>query len=304
MAYNILHNTQQEGCNLQLIKTNEEKINKMKFGTAFLQTKPVEKLLCIGISVGILIILVFFLAIGIVIYYSGRCHGTTLTDTQLRQMMVAINQESPDNSDRPKESTSESEVDTRFDSTTHDTTRDTSLTRTIGGPTYIRWGRTICRNDTELVYDGYSAGKKWNKYGSGANYLCLTKNPEWGDLQTRGTISELYGVEIDAPDVADSLEVPCSVCRLLFRFSLVMIPGRKTCPKDWTVEYWGYLMSESSLYKNRMSTEYVCVDNEWEHYGTTNNDNAVWYFTKGMCGSLPCPPYINGKLLTCVVCSR
>lgn len=63
-------------------------------------------------------------------------------------------------------------------------------------------------------------------------------------------------------------------------------------------------MSESSLYKNRMSTEYVCVDNEWEHYGTTNNDNAVWYFTKGMCGSLPCPPYINGKLLTCVVCSR
>ncbi|CAG2250593.1 unnamed protein product [Mytilus edulis] len=133
MAYNILHNTQQEGCNLQLIKTNEEKINKMKFGTAFLQTKPVEKLLCIGISVGILIILVFFLAIGIVIYYSGRCHGTTLTDTQLRQMMVAINQESPDNSDRPKESTSESEVDTGFDSTTHDTTRDTSLTRTIGG---------------------------------------------------------------------------------------------------------------------------------------------------------------------------
>lgn len=81
-----------------------------------------------------------------------------------------------------------------------------------------------------FVSVGYSAGKKWNKYGSGANYLCLTKTPEWGDLQTRGTISELYGVEIDAPDVADSLEVPCSVCRLLFRFSLVMIPGRKTCP--------------------------------------------------------------------------
>ncbi|VDI30642.1 Hypothetical predicted protein [Mytilus galloprovincialis] len=133
MEYNILHNTQQEGCNLQLIKTNEEKINKMKFGTAFFQTKPVEKLLCISISVGILIILVFFLAIGIVIYSSGRCHGTTLTDTQLRELIVALNKEPPDNSDRPKESTSESEVDTGFDSTTHDTTRDTSLARKIDG---------------------------------------------------------------------------------------------------------------------------------------------------------------------------
>ncbi|XP_063447453.1 fucolectin-like [Mytilus trossulus] len=72
----------------------------MKFGTAFFQTKPVEKLLCIGISVGILIILVFFLAIGIVIYNSGRCHGTALTDTQLKQLMEALNQEPSDNSDR------------------------------------------------------------------------------------------------------------------------------------------------------------------------------------------------------------
>lgn len=137
MEYNILHNTQQEGCNLQVIKTNEEKINKLKFGTAFLQAKPVEKLLCIGISVGILIILVFFLAIGIVIYNSGRWHGTTLTDTQLRQMMVALNQEPPDNSNRAKESTSESEVDPGFDRTTRDTTRDTFSARIIGGKLII-----------------------------------------------------------------------------------------------------------------------------------------------------------------------
>ncbi|CAC5408898.1 unnamed protein product [Mytilus coruscus] len=268
MEYKILHNTQQECCNLHVITTNEQKINKMKFGSAFLETKPVEKLLCIGITVGLIIILVFFLAIGIVIHYSGRCHDTALTDTQLRQMMEALNQELTGNLDRPKESTTNSEEDTGFDSTTRHTTRDVPLITTIGGPTYIRWGRTICRNDTDLVYDGYSAGKKWNKYGSGANYLCLTKTPEWGDLQTRSTLSELYGVEIDAVDVADNLEVPCAVCRLLFRFSLVMIPGRKTCPQNWTIEYWGYLMSESSHHKNRMSTEYVCVDYEWEHYGT------------------------------------
>ena len=47
---------------------------------------------------------------------------------------------------------------------------------------------------------GYAAGKHYNMGGSGANLLCLPKNPEWKEY-TEGDSStwtgKLFGVEYD-----------------------------------------------------------------------------------------------------------
>ena len=44
-----------------------------------------------------------------------------------------------------------------------------------GGTTYIRWGRTVCPNETstELVYNGIAAGSLYAAVGGGANNICM-----------------------------------------------------------------------------------------------------------------------------------
>ena len=39
-----------------------------------------------------------------------------------------------------------------------------------------------------------------------------------------------------------------------------MIPAKNTCPKTWTTEYQGYLMSERSIHKH--NAVYECVDKD------------------------------------------
>ena len=98
-------------------------------------------------------------------------------------------------------------------------------------------------------------------------------------------------------------DVPCSVCRSP-RSSVTMIPGRSACYKGWNREYSGYLAS--SGYTLASGTEYICLDS---HPGTvtggqTANGGAILYIVEGICGSLKCPPYVNARELTCVVCSK
>ena len=49
-----------------------------------------------------------------------------------------------------------------------------------GGVTYVRWGRTTCPDTegTEVVYTGRAAGSLWSHQGGGANYQCVTEEPE------------------------------------------------------------------------------------------------------------------------------
>ena len=82
-----------------------------------------------------------------------------------------------------------------------------------------------------------------------------------------------------------------------------MIPGKYTCPPNWTREYYGYLMAEQ--YNHNRST-FECVDMapETAAGGEANQDGAVFYHVEPRCGSLPCPPYDKQKEMTCVVCTR
>ena len=118
-----------------------------------------------------------------------------------------------------------------------------------GGVTYVRWGRTTCPNvtGTELVYRGRAAGSYYNKHGGGGNYQCVTEEPENFDFGP-GTVeaSLLYGTEYAIwGNVASSNlhlrsdDVPCTVCYVGTRGAVLMIPGKYTCPQNWTREYYG-----------------------------------------------------------------
>ena len=62
----------------------------------------------------------------------------------------------------------------------------------------------------------------------------------------------------------------------------------------------------SGRYTHKSGTEYICIDKiKAEKTGSrANKDGALLYPVEAVCGSLPCGPYINGRELSCVVCTK
>ena len=188
------------------------------------------------------------------------------------------------------------------------------------GSTYVRWGKKSCPsiNGTTLVYSGYAAGSLYSNTGGAANHLCLSPDPIWDHYtNARDAVARVYGVEYkfrhnDADKLRhtaffgkrlDDQNAPCSVCQTQ-RATMLMIPGRNACYKGWTIEYSGYLVA--GYYSSAAATEYICLDKDPEFNvgGYANDAGALLYLVEAVCGSLECPPYINGRELTCAVCSK
>ena len=185
-----------------------------------------------------------------------------------------------------------------------------------GGVTYVRWGRTTCPNTpgTELVYRGRAAGSNWASSGGGANYQCVTEQPEslaFGPGISQSSI--IHGAEYataghvsNLPSSTTSLhrhDAPCAVCYVSTRVAILMIPGRYTCPQSWTREYYGYLMAERHSH-HRTTFECVDVAPETLAGGHAFEDGPEFYHVEPRCGTLPCPPYDPQKEMTCAVCTR
>ncbi|KAL4223287.1 hypothetical protein ACF0H5_016758 [Mactra antiquata] len=186
------------------------------------------------------------------------------------------------------------------------------------GSTYTRWGRTTCPgNGTERVYEGYMGGSTYTNTGGGTNYLCLSSDPQWDHYdETIKAPSTIVGVEYDFDIYANNGVVsqffgkdiyqddaPCAVC-LTKRSTTIMIPGRTGCYSGWTKEYSGYILGQADTYDH--PTEWVCLDRRPDVVvgGKTNDNEGVLSLTEASCGkSLECPPYVNGREITCVVCS-
>ncbi|KAK3577115.1 hypothetical protein CHS0354_037149 [Potamilus streckersoni] len=188
---------------------------------------------------------------------------------------------------------------------------------TASGTTYVRWGRTDCSgNGTELVYKGYMAGSEYTQTGSGTNHLCLPEYPTWAKYKDGNSGPDyrghVYGAEYEiglhdeyipfSSPVLDN-NAPCAICRTI-RSTSIMIPGRTNCYPGWTAEYSGYLVS--SYYSQAAPSEYVCLDGDPEFIagGGGNQNGHVLYLVDVICGTLLCPPYVNGRELACVVCSK
>ena len=127
-----------------------------------------------------------------------------------------------------------------------------------------------------------------------------------GNQESRARI---YGAEYQSesdgifPSSLYQHDVPCAVCHVTNRASQIMIPARNVCPSGWTREYQGYLMAEKYSHYRTMHT---CVDKNPEYIAgsSANANGALFYFVEGKCGSLPCLPYVDGRELTCAVCTR
>jgi len=170
------------------------------------------------------------------------------------------------------------------------------------GAVYIRWGRKTCPPTATLVYDGV-AGASHYHYGGGSEKLCLPHNPQWGKYQNGyQSRSYVYGAEYEGTSLHNH-DVPCAVCHTVSRSSHLMIPAWKKCPSKWTKEYSGYLMAQRN---DQRSSSFDCVDEAPEavNGGHRNMDGALFYKVEAVCGSLPCPKYVHGRELTCVVCTK
>lgn len=157
------------------------------------------------------------------------------------------------------------------------------------------------------------AGKHYNLGGSGTDNVCLPFEPTWAKYKDGNEAwgrAHIYGTEIDTDDsnhifdyAVNEQNMPCAVCKADRSISL-MIPARANCYHNWTLEYTGYLMA--GTFNHVGAHNHVCVDKSPEfvpHGGNSDNEH-IMYFVEGQCGSLPCPPYVQGRELACVVCSK
>ena len=181
---------------------------------------------------------------------------------------------------------------------------------------YPQWSN---QDNVCVVYcSGYAAGAEHNIGGSGSNFLCLPKDPDWDAFIDGSQLSGLIaGVEYElGPSnnvFSDSntggvplgnKPAPCAVCLADLRSTILMVPAKTQCPDGWSVEYHGYLASEARS-STRARSSYVCWDRAPEiSAGGSSQNQAVIYPVAVICGSLPCSPYITGRELTCVVCSK
>ena len=175
---------------------------------------------------------------------------------------------------------------------------------------YTRWGRKSCPNDTggQLVYEGITGSSDFNNPGGGASYTCLPKVPQYMSTHVPGAHSYIVGTEYDSvngifPGKHDH-NAPCAVCYSSTKTVKLMIPARITCPSSWTREYKGYLMTGHYDYKK--NTVFECVDENPESIpgSSANTNGALFHFIRSTCNGLPCPPYVNNRAITCVVCTK
>jgi hypothetical protein len=161
---------------------------------------------------------------------------------------------------------------------------------------------------TELVYAGRAGGTRYHVQGGAANKLCLPEDPDYV-AETAGFLgpSEIEGAEYEFsgnlhPGLYD-YNVPCAVCYVSIRTSVLMIPAKSQCPLSWTREYYGYLTTE---YGGHYRSSFECIDSNPEAIpnSSSNIDGALFYYVGSNCNGLECPPYESNRILSCTVCTK
>ncbi|XP_062504075.1 short-chain collagen C4-like, partial [Corticium candelabrum] len=182
------------------------------------------------------------------------------------------------------------------------------------GVTYVQWGRKKCSaSGVQTLYSGVAAGSHYASPGGGANTQCLPLDPVWGNYKDGvQAASYIFGAEYELWQGIQPFEnkglynhdVPCAVCYSATKNAQFMLPAKNICPSGWSRAYYGYLMAERHTHAGRNT--YLCVDHKAEGTvgGAPSNDQSTFYPVEARCGSLPCPPYVDGRELTCSVCLK
>ncbi|XP_025107371.1 uncharacterized protein LOC112572065 [Pomacea canaliculata] len=172
------------------------------------------------------------------------------------------------------------------------------------GSVYERCGHGGCPNDTEMVYTGIIGGSSHDQTGAAANALCLPLEPVLVNNPGTPHVTLIVGAELEVTPLAQhDLDPLCAVCRTP-RPTVVMVPAANACQLGWTLEYSGYLMAGHNTHPG--ASQFICIDKQQQtRMASDKNENGrLFYYSTGICGSLPCPPYQAGKVFPCVVCSK
>ena len=170
-------------------------------------------------------------------------------------------------------------------------------------------------------------GKDHRAVGGGTNYLCLPDHPQYDLRYASNNPNAVVGIFLRATmyrgfssSVIDG-RVPCVACETNQRVNRIMIPAKTSCPSsDWTLEYNGFIMSmeehrgqgDNDLFDDGFyATTYVCVDSDAEVLPNSyqaHNDGSLIFMVGADCSGMGamrnCPPYKQGAVLSCVVCSK
>lgn len=157
---------------------------------------------------------------------------------------------------------------------------------------------------------GIVGGRYYTDTNGGVNTLCLPHNPDPAltSLPIFSYSGRIFGAEYEFSfkGVGVNDDVPCAVCMTAHAASSIMIPAKVSCPQYWTKEYDGFLTS-GAHFQGHTSTEFLCMDSSPEYLTEGarqhDNDGRLFYSVEAKCGSLPCPPYKDTELLSCVVCA-
>lgn len=144
---------------------------------------------------------------------------------------------------------------------------------------------------------GYAGGAQHGDNVGGTNYLCLPKDPQWRQFSSARDKSRghVYGAEYrlhDAPfyQGLHFQDVPCAVCHVQGRSSVIMVPAKRSCEPGWTRVHYGYIMTERSGHAS--NKEDICMDISPQTVdgGTGPDDlSALFYPVQAICGSLKYP---------------
>ena len=153
-----------------------------------------------------------------------------------------------------------------------------------------------------MVYAGRAGGTHYNRQGGAANKLCLPEDPDYL-TETAGFSGQsiINGAEYQFGGNLHSgihdHNVPCAVCYVSTRTSVLMIPAKSQCPVSWTREYYGYLTAEQD---GHYRSSFECVDTSPEVIPGSSSkvDGALFYYAGGNCNGLACPPYESNRIAT------
>ena len=160
-----------------------------------------------------------------------------------------------------------------------------------------------------MVYSGIMAGPVHSSPGGGASHLCMPQEREYSDeLTYRAGVqghAYIWGAQYASAIYApEQHSIPCAVCYVSTRPTVVMIPAKASCPPTWTREYYGYMMTES-ITSNRYRSMYQCVDKDAESLSFSPTWGSVLYPVEADCNTgLPCPPNTDYKEINCVICTK
>ena len=104
----------------------------------------------------------------------------------------------------------------------------------------------------ELLFTVFSAGSGFQQAGSGANYLCLPRDPTISPRKAGPYYGYVMGAKYNHPlsPATNHGIVPCALCETK-RSTVFMLPANDECHEGWTTEYSGWLASSYHYNKNR-----------------------------------------------------